>query len=152
MQALKRDEELSVFDASCVLCRSNMRLIFPVDSSLAVFWVSLKFEERSEDTVSFPLTLNNIFTSCARWHKNSNWVNILSFHIYSKHGATFDLNRFICNILTAKTVVRLHPVTIVYFTKIWNLRLATIIMLHTSVLNNNTLTLLACVSQLTWLL
>ena len=63
------------------LCRSNLR-IFLVDSSLAVFWVSLYFEERSEDTPNFPLTLNNFFTSCTRWHKYSNWANILAFDFY----------------------------------------------------------------------
>ena len=44
-------------------------LICLIDSSLAVFWVSLKFEERFKDTANFSLTLNNFFTSCARWHK-----------------------------------------------------------------------------------
>ena len=94
------------------LCRSN----FLVDSSLAVFWVSLKFEERSEDMASFPLTLNKFFTSCARWHKHSNWANILTFDFYPKyfhknprHGAIFDLNIFIFEILTATTVLRCTP-------------------------------------------
>ena len=53
MQTLKLNEKLSVIDASCILCRSNIRLTFPVDSSLAVFWVSLKFEERAKDTAVF---------------------------------------------------------------------------------------------------
>ena len=63
----EKNEKLHVFRHWLFLCRSNLRLIF--HSSLAVFWVSLKFEERSEDTANFPLTLNNFFTSCARLHK-----------------------------------------------------------------------------------
>ena len=73
MQTLKLNGKLSGFSTLAVfLCRSNLRLIFLFDSSLTVFWVSLKFEEKSKDTAKFPLTLNNFFTSCARWHKNSN--------------------------------------------------------------------------------
>ena len=54
---------------------------FLVDSTFATDWVSLKFEERSEDKANFPErsedkanfpeTLNNIFPSCARWYKIS---------------------------------------------------------------------------------
>ena len=76
MQTLKLNEKLICFSMLAVfLCRSNLRLIFLVDSSLAVFWVSLKFEERSEDTANFPLTLNNFFTSCAEWHKRKKVSN-----------------------------------------------------------------------------
>ena len=58
------------FDASCVFMQVKFEVdFFLVDSSLAVFWESLKSEVRSEDTANFPLTLNNVFTSCARWHK-----------------------------------------------------------------------------------
>ena len=111
MQTLKLNEKLSIFRRQLwLLCRSNSRLIFLVDSSLALFWVSLEFQERSEDTANFPLTLNNFFTSCAKWHKNSNWANILTFDFYPKYfhkncrySAIFDLSRFIFDILTAKT-------------------------------------------------
>ena len=49
-----------VFCVSCILVQVKFEVdFFLVDSNLAVFWVSLKFEERSEDTASFPLTLNN---------------------------------------------------------------------------------------------
>ena len=44
------------------LYRSNLRLIFLVHLSLAVFWVSLKVVERSEDTVNSPLTLIKLFS------------------------------------------------------------------------------------------
>ena len=95
------------FTLAVFLWRLDLSLIFLVDSSLAIFWVSLKFEERSEDTANFPLTLNNFFTLCARLYKNSEWANILTFDFYPKtfhqncrHGAIFDLNGFIFDILT----------------------------------------------------
>ena len=74
MQTLKLNEKLAQCFSTLAwfLCRSNLRSMFLDDSSLAVFWVSFKFEERAEDTANFPLTLNNFFTSCARWHKNPN--------------------------------------------------------------------------------
>ena len=57
------------FDASCVFMQVKFEVDFSRRFELAVFWVSLKFEERSEAIANFPLTLNNFFTSCARWHK-----------------------------------------------------------------------------------
>ena len=115
-ETLKLNEKLCFSTLAVFLCRSNLGVIFLIDSSLAVFW-----EERSENKANFPLKLNNFFTSCARWHKNSNWANILTFDFYPKHfhessrnGTIFDLNRFTFYILTAKNSPTLHAVLLYY--------------------------------------
>ena len=48
------------------------------------FLVSLKFEERSEETAKFPSVQTNFFTSCARWHNNSESKNTC-FRFYPKN-------------------------------------------------------------------
>ena len=69
-----------ILAAKCVFMLAKI-CSFLVDSTFAADWVSLKFEERSEDKANFPErsedkanfpeTLNNIFPSCARWYKIS---------------------------------------------------------------------------------
>ena len=51
---------------------------FLIILSFPLYWASLQFEDRSEDTPNFPETLHCFSTSCAKRYKISEPANILT--------------------------------------------------------------------------